>query len=373
MRSFRRSFSLVALFVIGSAILCAPRPVAADDLPYFAADKLERFDGKSWAGLTLDHTTQDGVKHQFRNSRGDFSTSVLLEQEGGKDLPYRVSALYVNKDKDATLQGICIKYKSDADGIPLEKLQAALGGAGEVRYPARRFEEWKMVAFPDRGVIAFVLHDKAPLILLGVPSRIAAALSVLPAEGDPPPIENYTDLFRNRERILRFGDTDVSFSLKGIPLYDQSREERDIRRETKNASEGGYLRYDPTVTNGTYRISVTAKYSADKGGDGSVEASLSGQGPFGYLSSTQTESFKIDKGASDRKLDDTRYSRALADAMQEVERDMARKVRTQQPPPVETVRLADWNRVLDKYRFHSAAPTGAAPDTPSSGNGALVD
>jgi hypothetical protein len=151
-----------------------------------------------------------------------------------------------------------------------------------------------------------------------------------------------------------FADTDVTLDLKNIRLSNESREKRDIERDLQRASSSRYLRYDPGAsTGGTYQISISARYDRNKDKDGTVTASLSGTGPFGPLSASKSVTFRLYKGDDDARLEDTRYDRAITEAMRDVENDMIRQVERQQPPPVQTVRRTDWAKVVDKYRFHS--------------------
>jgi hypothetical protein len=348
---------LAASLLLGSILTASP---LLADPPPFAADKIELFDGKAWSGLTLGVTTQDGVKQLFKNGRGDFSTSVEVKQEKENSVPYRVSALYVNKEKSATLDGICIRYKSDTDGIPLEKMESVLGGPGQTRYAEHRYEDWKIVSYPQRGIILFVLKDKVNMLLLGYPDRVANSTPML--NENAPELENYEDQFRDTEHVLLFSSTDATFDLKNIRLDNKSRQERDIERDLQRTSSR-YLRYESGASGGgTYKISVTAYYDENKDKDGTVTASLSGAGPFGNLYASKSVTFRLYKGDDDAHLEDTRYQRAIDQAMRDVEDDMIRQVQQQQPPPVQTVRQADWNKVIDKYRFHSKTTGGALVD-----------
>ena len=349
---------LIAPLLLSCVIIMAP---ALAEPPPFAADKIEAFDGKSWGGLVLGKTTQDGVKQKFKNGRGDFSTSVEVKQDKESAAPYRVSALYVNKEKNAVLDGICIRYKNDTDGIPLAKMETVLGGEGEVRYAEHRYEDWKMVAYPKHGILLFVIKDNVNMILLGYSDRVANTFPMLRDTAGE--IENYQDQFRDKERVLVFGTTTATFDLKNIRLDNQSREERDIKRDLQRAASSSYLRYDPGAsTGGTYSISVTARYDKDKDRDGTVTTSLSGAGPFGPLSATKSVTFHMYKGDDDAHLEDTRYDRAITEATRDVENDMIRQVERQQPPPVQSVRSGDWNSVIDKYRFHSKISGGSLID-----------
>ncbi|MBC8102977.1 MAG: hypothetical protein H7Z41_10365 [Cytophagales bacterium] len=350
--------SLFVITVLLCGVLPAASPAFADPLP-FTADKIESFNGRSWGGLILGVTTQDGVKRQFRNGRGEYSTSVEVKQENDSSIPYRVSALYINKDKNATLDGICIRYKNEVEGIPLSKLQAVLDGPGEVLYPERRYENWKIVSYARRGILLFVFNERVVQLLLGFPDRVRNTLPLLRDRASA--IENYEDQFRSRERVLAFANTDVTFDLKKIRLDNPRREERDLERDMERVSSRA-LHFDSSASTGSYRVSVTAHYDYDKDKDGTVTASLSGTGPFGPLSTSKSVTFRLYKGEDDMRLEDTRYYRAVTEAMRTVERDMTVLVERQQPPPVETVRRADWDKLIDKYRFHS-----------KSGSGSLVD
>jgi hypothetical protein len=345
---------------VGASALAAVAvfaPARADGPASFVADKVERFDGKSWSGLTFGAVTQDGIKKQFRNGRGEFSSSVELQQDGSQG--YKVSALFPSKDKNAKLDGIAIRFKSDSDGLPLDGLTQSLGDGGETFFPAdARYEDWRVVAYPSRGVLLFAVGDRVPLVLLGEPARIAEAATLLGK--DETPVTEYVDPHKDEPRVVTFGSYDVDFDISGdLRVRDREGERRDIEREIRSSSRaGGDLRYDPGAS-GSYKVSVTARNKRDKGGDGSVSVSISGSGPYGAISASGYESFRIDRTDEDtQELEDTRYNQAVYAAMREAENDLAQKLRKQGPPPIDSFRRAWWDKVIDKYRFHTAGASG---------------
>jgi len=347
----RYTGGVAAAITFGMTVVAAVS-AAASAPPWFVADKIEAFDGAEWAGLKLGVTTQDGVKKQFRNGRGDFSSSVELEQDGTQG--YRVSAIYPNKDKKAPLHAIAVKYVSDADGLPLDKLVEALGPGEEMYPPQERYEEWKVVSYPQKGLLLFALGDRVPLVLMGYPDRIAEAASALLTR-EPLPVTEYVDPHRDEPRVVTFRDLDISFSVRGdLRLRNESEERREIEREVRSALQpGGGLRWDPSAAGGAYRISVTGSYNNNKNkGDGSVSVTISGITPYGQVSGSGYESFTID-GTSEatQELEDTRYNRSLAAAMREAEADVAQKLQKVGPPPLESFRRGWWDRVVDQYRF----------------------
>lgn len=353
----QRPFRLVPGFLTVAAVaalivLLVTRPVRAGDPPFFDPAAIETFDGKSWSGLTLGVTTQDGVKKQFRNSRGDYGSSVLLEMNKQKDQRFHVTALYPTKDKAAPLQGICIRYTDAFHGLPLNKLQAALGGAGSAYFSTTRYEDWAVVAYPERGVLLFALGNEVPMVLLGSPRRIAPTVGRMSTNAMP--LGVYGEQFRFAARLLRYENVGVSFSLTKIKWSDENRARRHLTEDAQAAyTGGGVLRYDPRATTGRYDISIDARYNPDKGGSGTATVSISGVGPFGNLSTTRSADFSIDRGPDDRSLEETDCVRAAQRAMRLAERDLALQVLNQQPPPIQSARLADWDRVIDTYRYHA--------------------
>ena len=241
------------LRIAAAAVLTLTTAAARADAPYFAARGIETFDGVSWSGITLGVTTQEGVKQQFRNGRGRFMPavpSVELRQED-RNAPWRVDALYPTRDKKATLEGICLTYRGDERSAPaLPWLESALGEGSEERFPAERFEDWRIVVYPERGVLLFVLNDRVPMALLGAPDRIARAAGTL--EREEPPVIERSDPHEGKPRVVKFDSVDVSLSLKDFRAKDESRVKRDLEEMLRRASAGGVLEFSYSGS-GSYR------------------------------------------------------------------------------------------------------------------------
>ena len=352
--------------IAGAAALSIVLPAtvhAADDAS-FTVPKISSFDGKSWGDLVLGQTTQDGVKKAFRNDRGDYSASVAVVPSG--DLPFKVSALYPNKDKNATLQGIVVRYRSSDDGLPLEKVIEQLGDNGEKFYAKdTRYEDWWLVAYPQRGILLFVVAGKVNMILFGYPERIPQTLNLVAPNVIP--IDPLEKRYEGRIPELVYGTTDVSFSLgDNIYLRDKREEERRIVEDMRYRMLEG-LRYQSGST-GKFSISVDVSYKKDKGGTGTISGTIMGDGKYGPLQTTVSNTFKIDSGMDQVQLDSTKYFRTLRDTLRAVEEDAAQKARTQGPPPLSSFRIHNWDQLVDAYRFHSDPPP---PTKPNNGGGLL--
>jgi hypothetical protein len=340
------------LWAATAALIMTPVAAVRADAPYFAPQGIETFDGASWSGITLGVTTQEGVKNQFRNGRGRFMPaipSVELRQQDD-NAPWRVDALYPTKDKQATLDGICLTYRGDERGAPgLSRLRGALGDGGEERFAAERFEDWRVVAYPKKGVLLFVLDGRVPMALLGTPGRIARAAETLGKE--EPPVTRRIDPHEGKPRVVTFGSVDASLRLKDFGAKDESRVKRDLEELMRRASAGGVLEFSYTG-DGAYSLSITGDHDADKDKTGSVSCTLSGRTVYGPVRAYSYESFKIKRaGAGEtRTLEDTDYLSAVLLAMRSAERDIAQQVRKQGPPPIEEERKRAWERLIEAYR-----------------------
>ena len=336
-------------FLAAAAALIAPAAAARADAVYFVPTGIETFDGTSWSGITLGMTTQEGIKQQFRNGRGRFMPalpSVELRQDDGSTFPWRVDALYPTKDKQATLDAVSLTYRGEERGAPsLSRLASALGEGGEERFPAERFEDWRIVAYPRRGVLLFVLGDRVPLVLLGAPERIARAAEML--EREAPPITERIDPHAGKPRVVQFDSVDVSLSLKDFRPRNESRLKRDLEELLRRASAGGVLEFSYSGS-GSYELSISGNKDEDKDRTGSVSCTITGETPYGPVRASSYESFKIKSRQSgeDRYLEDTDYMDAVYEAMRSAERDIAGQVRRQGPPPIEEERREAWRRLI---------------------------
>ncbi len=342
----------VGLFCTAAVTLTMiPITATRADAPHFAARGIETFDGTSWSGITLGVTTQEGVKKQFRNGRGRFMPaipSVELRQQDDNS-PWRVDALYPTKDKEATLDGICLTARHEHGAPSLGRLRGALGEGGEERFPAERFEDWRVVAYPKKGVLLFALGDRVPMVLLGTPGRIARAAETLDRE--EPPVTERVDPHEGKPRVVKFGSVDVSLRLKDFGARDESRVKRDLEELMRRASAGGTLEFS-YAGNGSYSLSITGDHDADKDKTGSISCTLSGETAYGPVRAYTYESFKIKRTGSGetRALEDTDYLSAALLAMRSAERDVTEQVRKQGPPPLEEERRRAWERMIETYR-----------------------
>lgn len=336
-------------FVVAAAVMIAPGAARADAANFVPAG-IEAFDGASWSGITLGVTTQEGVKQQFRNGRGRFMPelpSVELRQADKSPFPWRVDALYPTKDKKATLDAISLTYRGDEAGAPsLSRLAGVLGNGSEERFPAERFEDWRIVVYPRRGVLLFVLGERVPLALLGAPERIARAAETLEREATP--ITERVDPHAGEPRVVRFDSVDVSLSLKDFRARNESRLKRDLEETLRRASAGGVLDFSYSG-NGSYDLSISGNKDEDKDRTGTVSCTISGETVYGPVRASSYQSFKIKSARSgeDRYLEDTDYMSAVFEAMRSAERDIAGQVRKQGPPPIEEARREAWRRLIE--------------------------
>lgn len=321
----------------------------------FTPPKISAWDGKAWGSLQLGQTTQEGVKRDFKDGRGEFRNSVELKIE--PEPAYRLNALFPSVDKNAKLNGLVIRYKNDSDGLPIADLSQALGEEAKTRYVSPRYDDWQVVAWPKRGILALAMDGKASWVLLGEPGKVAAVFSSVSAT-EPTTVGEVPDPGKGKDKEIVYGDVDVSFSLTRIDLDRKDRERDNLESDLRRAGDGRGrtpLRYERGVE-GQYSLTISARSHDDKEGDGSVSAHISGRTPYGKIDVYDSESFKVEKGR--KHLEDTSYYRAVSQAQRNVEEKALRELEKQGPPSADTVRRDQWTRLIEDYRNTKAGNAG---------------
>jgi hypothetical protein len=321
--------------------------------PPFTPDPIERYDGTRWSGITLGRTRQDEVRKQFKSGRGDYDPAVELVPE--RPLPYKISVLFATRRKEATAEAVVLKWKEERAGTLLSELVRALGEReAEERFTEGRYEDWRYVLYPERGILLFAIQDRVPLILMGQPERLTRLLRNLPTRATR--IINYRDPREDQPKRATYGDYEVRLDMKGMEVENRDRERRNIERDLRDPYEsGGRLTYRPGDS-GAYRVTITGRYSKDKGGSVEAYVSITAGGPFGEVSASNTESERIERGRDRVYLEDTRYERTLNLARRKAERELISKLERQGPPPISDQRWATWNATVESYRSRTALP-----------------
>lgn len=339
-----------AFFLAGNAVFSLS--ARADD--FFAPPKISEFTGSQWGKLTFGQSSQEAVKRDWKNGRGDFRNSVELKTSDS--LPYKISALFPNVQKNATLDGIVIRWRDENNGPLLADLKTALGDESTgmvMRHPSVRHENWEMAAWPQKGVFALLLGGRVAWVLLGSPGKIAAVSSHF--TGEPVSITPVPDPAIGKTKEVVYGSVQAAFDLKNISLDRKDRERDDTESDLRRAGDGGSrepLRYRRD-SEGKYEITVYAHSRDDKDTDGRVSAHLTGTTVYGKIDVSSDETFKVEKGK--HRLEDTPFYRAIVKAERNVEEKAGQALRAQGPPTPNAVRNGQWNQIVETYRTTSAA------------------
>jgi hypothetical protein len=308
------------------------------------ADRLEpqplpTFDGKAWSGLTLGGITDGGIKKRFQIEKGAIRPEGL-KIVTTKDSGVRVDALLDGRGEKATMRAIRVAYDSPLD---LGKLGEDLREVPVSMYLRERNENWRVVAFIDRGVLAVEVDGRCNTVFLCQPVMVGTALRDFSDRTSP--VTAPRDAGDGWDRIIRFNYTSSSVTLgsnkpDGLDADWRRRLGRRMENEAESIREQS-LRFSSSG-DGRMSISVTSdKFDKDGEANFTVSASLSADSPYG----------RIDKSASrSRKLGDN-YDRKLIQLFNDVAYDLARDLRyaiqRMGPPPKEESRRKALDRVMD--------------------------
>jgi hypothetical protein len=316
----------IALLLVGAtaAERLAPKPI-------------ESFDGKAWAGLALGALTDSEIKQKYQTEKGAIRPEALritTERDSG----VRVDALLDGRGGKAVMRAIRVEFEKPPS---LDQLAEAFGEKPVAMYNRERHEDWRILAFIDRGVLAMDVQGKVDTFILCSPDRVGDALNVF--YDQPSPVTIPSDPGRNWDRILRFNDVDVTVSLgSNRPStldYDwRRRVERRLQNEGESTRRGS-LRYGSSYT-GELKVRVSSdKFDKDGDSNFTVSVSVAGGSPYGQISQSASASKKI-WNSYERRVQDL-----YEDAMLDLDRDVRGAIQKLGPPPKEQLRKLAMEKV----------------------------
>lgn len=318
----------IALLVVGSAV--------ADRL---SPKSIDTFDGKSWAGLTLGNLTDSDLKQKYQTEKNAIRPEALRIATD-KDSGVRVDALLDGRGGKAVMRAIRVEFDNPPS---IDQLSDALGEKPVPMYNRERHEDWRILAFVDRGVLAMDVEGKVDTFVLCAPQRVGDALSVFYDRSVPVTVP--ADPGRNWDRVLRFNDVDVSVSLgSNRPStldYDwRRRVERRMQNEGESTRRGS-LRYGSGYS-GRLRIEVSSD-KFDKDGDArfSVAVSVSAGSPYGQINQSASSSKKV-WNSYERRVQDL-----FDDAIGDLDRYVRSAIQKLGPPAKEELRKLAMEKVYD--------------------------
>lgn len=319
----------------------------------FTPQGLETAQDGKWSGLECGRTTFKEIKEQFETGRSDFADATVLTQP--KNAPLDIHLLWKKEQKSLVLNAILLRYLSRPE---LKDVQAGAGEAGQALYASDRLEDWHLRVFPTKGIAGFVLspaptnQDQVALMVIA-PSRQFDGLKTRLRDQVTPIVER-VDPNAGKPKLLEFGSTEVSVNFDGpysMSDKEKKREEEALRLRTAK----GAIRYRSGAA-GSYRINVGGSWKQGKGGSLTVGCTVSGEGPYGAAtgsgSSMKPLTGKVENlFTSEASL---KYTLAFMEAQEQAERDIARVIEAQGPPPIESVRERSWLELIAGVRGNEA-------------------
>lgn len=331
------------------------------DRPLFSPPPLSTFDGSRWGGLVLEQQTFKDIRPHYETGDGAYplSTELTLPKNSG----VRIDCLWAMRNKDKVLTAITLRYSGvTPSSDQLEKAFDPGATEGQALYLRGRYEDWRIVRFPRRGVTAFQLRDGAnystPLIMLSSPSNLSRLSG--PLQGEETPVVERIDPMADAPKVGEFGEITVDFDgseTDDIPSWVRS----DVRNEIRDVSAGGTLRWHRGAS-GYYRMKVSgSRNKKSAGGSFSVSTEIEAPGPYGliHVSSYDYESWKPEKDETNR-TPSAAFNRAVRDSRRDAEAKYQKAILASGPPSIESIREDQWRELVTVLR----APQSTIPDAP---------
>lgn len=350
------------VLLLATLALCA----SAGARPLFVPSPLSSFNGKSWSGLVLGQTTFKSVRPQFETGKGAYERSTELTMP--KNTGLRVDCLWAKRGDNEFLSAITLRYSgATPSGEQLARAFDADQTHTDVLYPRSRFEDWRIVRFPLRGVSAFQVRGNGgayatPLLVLSAPSSLAR-LSGAMLE-DETPVEERVDPMANAPKVGGFGEATVEFSGREtdeVPDWVRT----NLRRDLRDTSAGGTLEWN-RGSSGFYKLSVSGSRAKDGGrGSVSVSSEIEASGPYGtiHVSGSGSQSWKIGNDDGPTSLSEA-FPRAIREARHDAETKFQNVMLASGPPTLADIRHAQWDELVGVLRADEtevAAPEVDAP------------
>lgn len=334
-------------------LLALASTAQAKERPLWPVPALSSFNGSSWGNLQLGRTTFKQVQENYETGKGAYEHSTELTQP--KNTPIRVDCLWNKVGAHEVLSAITVRF--DGNGPNRSEVQHLFdpdNKQSEEIYMRGRYEDWKVVDFSPKGIAAFGLRsgdvETVPLLLLANPASLSALRQSLTETFMP--VEERVDPYANRERVMEFGNIDITLD-DDLDLSDAERWR--TRDRIKDAEAGGTIRYYRRG-DGTYKVSMNGSKKRD-GGSVYVNVTISGEGPYGPLtaSGSGSDTWKW-RDKNKAKHDDEQgqvidsYRAALRDARREAESAFAKAMRDAGPPSLDSIRDAQWTGLINAVR-----------------------
>lgn len=299
------------------------------------------FNGSEWSGLRLGAQTDADLKKAFGAGKGAVRPEALRLTSADQNV--RVDALLDGRGGKAVMRAIRVEWDN---GPSVAEVAAQLKTEPVELYDPTRHEDWGVIQFPGKGVLAVVLNRRIDFWLLAAPAvadKIASSFTSQPSEVRPVP-----DPGEGWDRTVIYGLVQATVrvpSNDNIPSALNSSGRDDL--QSYAVREGRNLRGRPLEfqrgESGRLTIEISYGRFNEKGETSvTISAALNSGSPYGVFTSSASQSRKIDSSYIRRTLD-------LLDSVLEALMDTASdRIRALRPPPPETRRLAITARMLDE-------------------------
>ena len=342
----RRCFLLLGMgflyLWIGRATPCLAQEM-------FKVDEISRFDGKTWGGLTIGDSTTADIKKLFKTSKGAVRPEAMLLPQP-QNSPVRVDVLMIGRGANSVLSGFRLAYTDG--GTDLKTLSESLKLEPETWYPREHFDDWRVEAFPERGIVAFMegsgRTERTSVVLLCAPFHVRDVIAS--CEHQPTRPLNILDVYPDDKRVLEIGNVSVDIDCgKGIKVDKSDEVARNLEKQIWRNRTPREIDIHSGAT-GSLTVKFDISFNAkDSKATVSATANMSGTTLLGRVStSTQSTDTYREDSLSPVWYGSSRLERIMYDVLDKAFGQMADKVRKQPLPTPAALRLQSWDTMINQ-------------------------
>jgi hypothetical protein len=316
------------------------------------------------------------LRQRFRTERGAFRREAFRFARPDDTDP-RVEAVLDGRRGGSLVSGFFLTYADDRNGPDLTRLAQDRNARPERWYPAERYDDWHLAAFPEHGIAALVVNDdddgrdgdgerastRVPFVLLCRPGSLTALLDGSRFRRNPTPVTDVETRLRQSPPVLEIGRVDVSVSLKHVQMRNVRDLESDLEEEIEDALSRSRRRRDDEAElvfrrggEGTYNVNLQAEFNSPRRTTTvTASASIEGETGYGRVSAYGSGSDKInERGLADKEnpvwRNGRNFERAFDEAVRDAERNVLDKIRRLRPPAPNDARRAAWIALINQLR-----------------------
>jgi len=328
----------ITLIMTSGIALAAPKT--------FTWQSLSGFDGTTYRGISFDESSDSFIKKVFASEKGAYRPEGFLLKTQDPNLR-KVEVLLDGRGSKARMTALRL-WPSKNFELDVVDLENQLGIPSIEEYQDRRFSDWGVAKFAEKGVLALFefgrgnreRNRKVVSLILTTPNRADSRDRL---QEDSTPIDSLKRLLDNMERRILISGLNLNLSTDKIRNL-RSRDDNDLSYTAQREISSRYF----VMGRGGNDIQVSV--NINKKGNVSVNASLTSSNDIGRLSISSSSSCRLKVDADGFVYySHSRVEDAVQDAISDLGSSAAYAIKRQKEPTELSLMLRDWDNLTDSW------------------------